>query len=67
MDTCEGICSCHLFKFRGIICRHAITILYRNDITKMLKMYIVWGWRRDVSRAHIKVAVNYDELVSTPK
>ncbi|XP_022857166.1 protein FAR-RED IMPAIRED RESPONSE 1-like [Olea europaea var. sylvestris] len=65
-DTCELICSCHLFEFRGIICRHAIAILIRNDITSMPKRYILRRWRRDVSRAHSRIAVHYDGLVSSP-
>ncbi|XP_022892025.1 protein FAR-RED IMPAIRED RESPONSE 1-like [Olea europaea var. sylvestris] len=66
-ESCELICSCHLFEFRGIICRHAIAILIRNDITTMPDRYILRRWRRDVSRAHTRVAVNYDGLVSTPE
>ncbi|XP_022883803.1 protein FAR-RED IMPAIRED RESPONSE 1-like [Olea europaea var. sylvestris] len=65
-DTCELIFSCHLFEFRGIICRHAITILIRNDITSMPERYILRRWRRDVTRAHSRIAVHYDGLVNSP-
>ncbi|CAA2970435.1 FAR-RED IMPAIRED RESPONSE 1-like [Olea europaea subsp. europaea] len=66
-DSCELICSCHLFEYRGIICRHAITVLIRNDITTMPDRYILRRWRRDVSRAHTRVVVNCNGLVSTPE
>ncbi|XP_022846230.1 protein FAR1-RELATED SEQUENCE 1-like [Olea europaea var. sylvestris] len=65
-DKCEIICTCHLFEFRGILCRHTITVLAWNDVTHIPDKYIPWRWRRDVCRAHTKVAVNYDGLVSTP-
>ncbi|XP_022868363.1 protein FAR1-RELATED SEQUENCE 1-like isoform X2 [Olea europaea var. sylvestris] len=64
-DTCELICSCHLFEFWGIICRHAIAVLFRNKIFSMPHRYIIKRWRRDVSRAHTRIAVNYDGLAST--
>ncbi|XP_022856494.1 protein FAR1-RELATED SEQUENCE 5-like [Olea europaea var. sylvestris] len=65
-DKCEFTCSCHFFEFRGIICRHAIAVLIRNNVKKVPDRYILKRWRRDVSRAHTRVAVNYAGLVSTP-
>ncbi|XP_022888998.1 protein FAR1-RELATED SEQUENCE 2-like [Olea europaea var. sylvestris] len=65
-DTCDITCSCHLFEFRGIICRHTIAVLIRNDVTILPSRYILRRWRRDVSRAHTRVPVNYAGLVSTP-
>ncbi|XP_022876824.1 protein FAR-RED IMPAIRED RESPONSE 1-like [Olea europaea var. sylvestris] len=65
-DTCDIVCSCHLFEFRGILCRHAIAVLIRNDVTILPNKFILRRWRRDVSRAHTRVAVHYDGLISTP-
>ncbi|XP_022880731.1 protein FAR1-RELATED SEQUENCE 2-like [Olea europaea var. sylvestris] len=62
----KGELSSHLFEFRGIICRHAISVLIRNCITSILERYILRRWRRNVSRAHARVVVNYVGLVSTP-
>ncbi|XP_022869242.1 protein FAR1-RELATED SEQUENCE 5-like [Olea europaea var. sylvestris] len=45
---------------------HAISVLMRNGITSLPDRYILKRWRRDVCRAHTRVAVNYDGLVSTP-
>ncbi|XP_052197188.1 protein FAR1-RELATED SEQUENCE 2-like [Diospyros lotus] len=66
-EECHIVCSCHLFEFRGILCRHAISILVRNDVTMLPEMYILRKWRKDVRKAHSRVAVNYDGWVSTPK
>ncbi|XP_022899212.1 protein FAR1-RELATED SEQUENCE 2-like [Olea europaea var. sylvestris] len=66
-QNCDIICSYHLFEFRGIICRHAIAVPIRCDVTLLPERYILRRWRKDVSRAHTRVAVNYDGLVSTPK
>ncbi|XP_022872544.1 uncharacterized protein LOC111391539 [Olea europaea var. sylvestris] len=38
----------------------------RNIITSVPERYILRRWRRDICRAHTRVAMNYDSLVSTP-
>ncbi|GER43819.1 FAR1-related sequence 4, partial [Striga asiatica] len=60
------VCSCHLFEFRGIICKHAITVLIRNDVTSVPDMYMLRRWRRDVCRSYQRVKINYDGWISTP-
>ncbi|XP_022897594.1 protein FAR-RED ELONGATED HYPOCOTYL 3-like [Olea europaea var. sylvestris] len=59
--------GCHLFVFRGIICRHTIAVMIHCDVTLLPERYIQRKWKKDVSRAHPKVAVNYDGLASTPE
>ncbi|XP_022855422.1 protein FAR-RED IMPAIRED RESPONSE 1-like [Olea europaea var. sylvestris] len=65
-EKCEIVCSCHLFEYRGIICRHAITVLLRNNVTSLPDTYILRRWRRDVSRALTRVAAKYADLSSSP-
>ncbi|XP_022897741.1 protein FAR1-RELATED SEQUENCE 2-like [Olea europaea var. sylvestris] len=65
-EMCDIVYSCHLFEFRGILCRHAISVLMRNAVTSLLDRYILRRWRRDICRAHTRVSVNYAGLVSTP-
>ncbi|XP_022871369.1 protein FAR1-RELATED SEQUENCE 5-like [Olea europaea var. sylvestris] len=65
-ETCDIVCSCHLFEFRGIVCRHAFTVLIRNDVKFLPDKFILRRWRRDVSRAHTRVAVYYDGLDGSP-
>ncbi|GER49990.1 FAR1-related protein, partial [Striga asiatica] len=62
----EVSCSCHLFEFRGILCRHAITVMIRNDVVVVPDRYILRRWRKDINRAHTRVAVSYDGLGVTP-
>ncbi|XP_022854113.1 protein FAR-RED ELONGATED HYPOCOTYL 3-like [Olea europaea var. sylvestris] len=59
--------ECHLFEFWEIICRHAITVLICSNITLLRERCIIRRWRKDVSRAHMKIVVNYDNLFSNPK
>lgn len=65
-DMCDVVCSCHLLEFREIVCRHAISVLFCNDIMTLPDRYILRRWKRDVSRAYTRVVVHYDGLVSTP-
>lgn len=58
-DTCQIVCSCHLFEFRGIICKHAVTVLFRNGVGLIHERYILRRWRRDISRLYTRVKVNY--------
>jgi len=61
------VCSCHLFEFRGILCRHAISVLIRNDVKLIPESYILRRWRKDVCRAYTRVKINYSGWVSTPE
>ncbi|XP_052170384.1 protein FAR-RED IMPAIRED RESPONSE 1-like [Diospyros lotus] len=65
-DSCEFICSCHLFEFVGIICRHAITVLICNNVKSLPEKYILRRWKRDVTRCHTRVAINYDGWINSP-
>ncbi|XP_052198368.1 protein FAR1-RELATED SEQUENCE 5-like [Diospyros lotus] len=61
------VCSCHLFEFRGILCRHVISVLIRNNVKMIPKSYILRRWRKDVCRAYTRVKINYSGWVSTPE
>ncbi|XP_022873511.1 protein FAR1-RELATED SEQUENCE 5-like [Olea europaea var. sylvestris] len=65
-DECEFECSCHLFDFRGIICKHAVTILIRSQVHLVPEKYILRRWRRDVNRLYMRVPITYDSWISTP-
>ncbi|XP_075499376.1 protein FAR1-RELATED SEQUENCE 2-like [Primulina tabacum] len=65
-DKCTFSCSCHLFEFRGIICRHAIAVLICNKLSAVPEQYILRRWRKDVSRLYMRVKINYDGWITTP-
>ncbi|XP_052173721.1 protein FAR1-RELATED SEQUENCE 5-like isoform X2 [Diospyros lotus] len=65
-EKCEIVCSCHMFEFRGIICRHVVTVLIRNGVRSIPERYVLRRWRRDVSRSYTRVKINYNGLMCTP-
>ncbi|XP_052181937.1 protein FAR1-RELATED SEQUENCE 9-like [Diospyros lotus] len=65
-EKCNFICSCHMFEFRGIICRHMVTVLIRDGIRSLPDKYILRRWRRDLSRSYTRVKINYNGWISTP-
>ena len=56
---CEVSCICSKFQFRGILCRHALSVLIRHGIEILPEMYILSRWRKDVKRCYSKVKVSY--------
>ena len=46
--TCEVNCSCRLFEFKGVLCRHAIMALIDQEIFCVPEKYIFKRWRKDV-------------------
>ncbi|GER49119.1 FAR1-related protein [Striga asiatica] len=55
----EVSCSCLLFE-------HAITVMIHDDFVAVPDRYILRRWRKDINRAHTRVAVSYDGLGITP-
>ncbi|KAH9752431.1 protein FAR1-RELATED SEQUENCE [Citrus sinensis] len=53
-------CSCSRFQFRGILCRHAIMIMIRNDMEVLPEKFILRRWRKDVWRCHSKVKTSHE-------
>ncbi|KAK9187334.1 hypothetical protein WN944_018726 [Citrus x changshan-huyou] len=53
-------CSCSRFQFRGILCRHAITIMIRNDMEVLPEKFILRRWRKDVWRCHSRVKTSHE-------
>ncbi|KAH9760448.1 protein FAR1-RELATED SEQUENCE [Citrus sinensis] len=58
-------CVCKMFEYKGILCRHAITVLSRNHIQLLPEKYILRRWRKDVRRFYSKVKVSYDSRNSS--
>ena len=59
-DKGEISCSCSMFQFRGIMCKHAITIMIRNDTEVLPEKYILRRWRKYVWRCHSRVKTSHE-------
>lgn len=46
----KAICSCHLFEFSGIICRHALSVFRAKNVLTLPSQYILKRWTRDAKR-----------------
>ncbi|GER43469.1 FAR1-related sequence 2, partial [Striga asiatica] len=62
----EVFCSCHMFEFRGILCKHAISVLLLNHVWSVPDKYILRRWRRDVSRLYMRIKINYNGWIVAP-
>ncbi|WOL14828.1 protein FAR1-RELATED SEQUENCE 4-like [Canna indica] len=60
-------CSCRLFEFQGILCRHIITLLTVKGVYSVPLKYILPRWRKDFRREHTKVKVSYNNWNTTPE
>ncbi|XP_024958683.1 protein FAR1-RELATED SEQUENCE 9 isoform X2 [Cynara cardunculus var. scolymus] len=43
-------CSCHMFEFSGIICRHALSVFRAKNVLTLPSQYILKRWTRDAKR-----------------
>ncbi|KAL6502674.1 hypothetical protein OROHE_024327 [Orobanche hederae] len=64
-EGCGIECSCHLFEFKGIVCRHALLVLKNNDVGALPDKYVLRRWRRDISRHYTKLKINYSGWITT--
>ncbi|KAM7279105.1 hypothetical protein ACFE04_006239 [Oxalis oulophora] len=54
-------CSCLLFEFREIICRHIIKILVEKDVKEIPSRYILTRWRKDIKHRPYFVKNCYED------
>ncbi|KAL7171386.1 hypothetical protein ACSBR2_036106 [Camellia fascicularis] len=66
-DSSKTNCSCRLFEFRGIVCRHQIAVLMKKRIHQMPDKYILRRWNKNVKRCHTKVHISYDNSSIKPE
>lgn len=58
----EVTCNCKLYEFRGILCRHAISVLIHKRVYDIPSKYIMNRWRKDIKRGHTRVKVSYNTM-----
>ncbi|KAK9289539.1 hypothetical protein L1049_007695 [Liquidambar formosana] len=60
----EVLCLCHLFEFKGIVCRHILKVLLERNIRELPGEYILDRWRKCIKRNHNYVKNCYEDLVT---
>ncbi|KAF5477043.1 hypothetical protein F2P56_003722 [Juglans regia] len=65
-DPLDITCSCKLFEFRRILCRHALRILAQLGKSEVPPKYILDRWRKDIKRKYIEIKSSY-ETTSNPE
>ncbi|XP_021765486.1 protein FAR-RED IMPAIRED RESPONSE 1-like [Chenopodium quinoa] len=58
-DNLEVECQCRKFVTHGIMCKHMIQILDKNQVVEVPEQYVLRRWRKDILRKHKRVAVSY--------
>jgi fructose-1,6-bisphosphatase len=67
-NECDVKCTCRLFEFRGVVCRHALIVLNLIKCVKELpSKYILDRWRKDLKRKYTFVKSSHDDLSGNTK
>lgn len=61
---CEVKCQCRSFEFKGILCRHSVSVLMKRKVNEVSNQYILLRWRKDIKRKHNFVKSLYDDFGS---
>ncbi|XP_010269883.1 PREDICTED: protein FAR-RED IMPAIRED RESPONSE 1-like [Nelumbo nucifera] len=48
----EVSCLCHLFEYKGFLCRHAMIVLQFSAVTEIPSQYILKRWTKDARSRH---------------
>ncbi|QHO00010.1 Protein FAR1-RELATED SEQUENCE [Arachis hypogaea] len=62
-------CQCLLFESRGILCRHALSMLSFERVTQVSPryIYILERWSKKVKRRHTHIKSSHDEPLLEPR
>ncbi|XP_072951393.1 protein FAR1-RELATED SEQUENCE 6-like [Typha angustifolia] len=52
-------CICRLFQYKGILCRHALSVLRQEMVMLIPSKYIISRWRKDFKRLHASMLSPY--------
>ncbi|XP_027936364.1 protein FAR-RED IMPAIRED RESPONSE 1-like [Vigna unguiculata] len=59
-------CSCRLFEFRGILCRHSLMVLAQEDVRCVSQKYILGRWSKQIRRWHTLIRASYNTKKDEP-
>jgi hypothetical protein len=65
-DELEVKCSYDSFESRGILCKHAFSVLSTYNITTLPPKYYLECWMKNVKRRYTFVKGSYDSLKNNP-
>lgn len=60
-DTHDIKCTCRLFEFRGILCRHVISVLIERELSTVPNKYVLARWRKNLKRKYSFIKGCYDD------
>ncbi|QHN81326.1 Protein FAR-RED ELONGATED HYPOCOTYL [Arachis hypogaea] len=63
----EVKCQCLLFESRGILCRHALSVLSFERVSQVSPRYILERWSKKVKRRHTHIKSSHDEPLLEPR
>ncbi|RYR54195.1 hypothetical protein Ahy_A06g029462 [Arachis hypogaea] len=58
--------QCLLFESRGILCRHALSVLSFEQVSQVSPRYILERWSKKVKRRHTHIKSSHDEPLMEP-
>lgn len=63
-DSHDVSCECSVFEFRGIVCRHVLSVCAQERVKNMPLKYVLVRWSKSIKRKHsyIKSSYNVTEL-----
>ncbi|XP_027343067.1 protein FAR-RED ELONGATED HYPOCOTYL 3-like [Abrus precatorius] len=59
-------CQCLLFEFRGIMCKHSLSVLGIKRVKQVPSKYILSRWSKNIKRRHSYIKVSYDKVELKP-
>ncbi|RYR34624.1 hypothetical protein Ahy_A10g049587 isoform A [Arachis hypogaea] len=63
----EVKCQCLLFESRGILCRHALSVLSFEQVSQVSPRYMLERWSKKVKRRHTHIKSSHDEPLMEPR
>ncbi|XP_022870831.1 protein FAR-RED IMPAIRED RESPONSE 1-like [Olea europaea var. sylvestris] len=69
LDEADGKleCICHLFEFKGILCRHATSVLIKKNVNNVPSCYVIKRWRKDIKHGYKLLNEVYDNVDGNDK
>jgi hypothetical protein len=64
-DKIEVKCTCAMFEFIGILCKHSISVLVTKKVTMVPPRYILDRWRKDIKRKYTLIKSSCDAFVNS--